>query len=77
MWFPVKKTLKDAADIETYYLYVRKELIVELKIFNTSFDYMILANSKFPPYYGVKVSHKDKSKCARLAMKRMYELMKE
>jgi hypothetical protein len=75
----VIKSLKATEGVETFYLYVKKGLMIELIIFNSSIDYLIFASSNHPKHKGltVKVTHKNKSKCARMALKHLYESIKE
>jgi len=75
----VIKSLKATDGVETFYLYVKKGFMIRLIIFDSSIDYLVFATSYYPKHNGltVKVTHKSKSKCARLAIKHLYESIKE
>jgi hypothetical protein len=75
----VIKSLKATDGVETFYLYVKKGFMIRLIIFDSSIDYLIFATSYDPKHNGLttKVTHKSKSKCARMALKHLYESIKE
>jgi hypothetical protein len=72
----VIQSRKASKDVEVYYL-VEKGHIVKLSIFHTSIDYLVIASSNRHPYHGVKVSHTNKTRCARMAIRHIYQLIKE
>jgi hypothetical protein len=75
----VIKSLKASGYVEIFYLFAKKGFKIRIIIFDSSIDYLVFATSYYPKHNGltVKVTHKNKSKCARLAIKHMYELIKE
>jgi hypothetical protein len=75
----VIKSLKAAEGVEILYLHVKKGFMIRLIIFDSSIDYLVFATSYYPKHNGltVKVTHKNKGKCARMALKHLYESIKE